>query len=196
MSYPHPVSLGWRVLEAFFHMADKLCLPGVLVFLNGILKPGTRRLSGKEQGLAHTVFGATIDYETVRVDERAWIACKRYGIAYVSFNVINCWGALSDAHFIHEMVHIWQYQRHGAVYIPRALWAQRTPAGYNYGGVEALQQALAGGKGFTDFNYEQQADIMADYFCLATGARPRWCVSGPEALPVFRKILSAYFPVM
>ena len=143
MSYPHPVSLGWRVLEAFFHMADKLCLPGVLVFLNGILKPGTRRLSGKEQGLAHTVFGATIDYETVRVDERAWIACKRYGIAYVSFNVINCWGALSDAHFIHEMVHIWQYQRHGAVYIPRALWAQRTPAGYNYGGVEALQQALA-----------------------------------------------------
>jgi hypothetical protein len=35
---------------------------------------------------------------------------------------------------------------------------------YDYGGESALRQATAQGKRFVDFNTEQQADILKDYY--------------------------------
>ncbi|MEL6945484.1 MAG: hypothetical protein AAFO82_22755, partial [Bacteroidota bacterium] len=66
------------------------------------------------------------------------------------------------------------YQHLGAAYIPRALWAQRTQEGYNYGGVTALQMAIQTNKKFWEFNYEQQGDIVADYFRISHGYSPCW----------------------
>ncbi len=186
----HPATLKWRLLESLFYLADRLFLPELLMGLNRLFKPGSRRLNDREIALARSVFGDAIDYRRVWLDERSRIACRRYRLAYVGFRFINCWGPLSDPHFIHEMMHVWQYRRFGSVYIARALWAQRTPQGYNYGGAAALQQALETGRTLTDFNYEQQADIAADYFCLKNGLPPRWCAPDPALLPLFERLLA------
>jgi len=186
----HPVTLLWRLLESCFHLADWLFFPKFLMFLNQIFKPNTRPLTEREIALARSIFGETIDYQKVRLDERSHIGCRQYHFAYVGFYFVNSWGKLSDPVLIHELVHVWQYQRLGSVYIPRALWAQRTPEGYDYGGISSLKKALEQGKTLTDFNYEQQADIVADYFCLKNGWKPRWCKLDKSYLPVFEKILT------
>ena len=185
---PSILKRTWQFSEVFFRFADLVFLPEMLLLLQRLLKPGTRRLTDREIAIARSVFGETIDYKKVVIDERSRIGCRRYRFAYVAFNSINCWGVLSDDHFIHEMVHIWQYQRLGSVYIPRALWAQRTPEGYNYGGIEALQAAINGGRGLAHFNYEQQGDIVADYYRLKTGRAPKWCEALPEYLQVFESM--------
>lgn len=163
------------------------------MLLNRIFKPNTRRLTAQEIALARTVFGETIDYHKVRLDEKSFIGCRQFRFAYVGFYFINSWGKLFDPVLIHELVHVWQYQRLGSVYIPRALWAQRTPEGYDYGGISALKKALEQGKALTDFNYEQQADIVADYFSLKNGWKPRWCEADKSYLPVFEAIIGKAF---
>jgi hypothetical protein len=87
---------------------------------------------------------------------------------------------------VHELVHVWQYVHRGAIYIPRALAAQRTPAGYDYGGWVGLRDART----LDDFNYEQMADVIEDAFRLAEGYPPQW-IRGTvaENLPGFRPFL-------
>ena len=189
----HPVTTFWRFFETTFFIADLLFFPEFLMLLNRTFKPNTRRLTQREIALARSVFGETIDYQKVRVDERSHIGCRQYRFAYVGFHFVNSWGELSDPHFIHEMVHIWQYQRLGSVYIPRALWAQRTAEGYDYGGIEALQNAAEQGKTLADFNYEQQGDIVADYFCLKNGWKPRWCAANSAYIPIFEALVERAF---
>ncbi len=62
----------------------------------------------------------------------------------------------------------------GSVYIPRALRAQFSTEGYDYGGLANLLLAVRSGKKLDDFNLEQQGDILADYYRLKSGGRPRW----------------------
>ena len=63
-------------------------------------------------------------------------------------------------------MHIWQYQRFGSVYIFRALWAQNSTNGYDYCGVVGLMDNLKSEKGLLNFNFEQQAEIIEDYYKL------------------------------
>ncbi|MEO1260942.1 MAG: hypothetical protein AAFZ15_19235 [Bacteroidota bacterium] len=165
--------LKWWI-ELFFLLIDLLAVPEIYETVMDILKWRTRSLTKDEIKLAKSVFGDAINYLRVRIDERATIACKQHRLYYVSFYTINAWGTFSDDIFIHEMMHIWQFQVMGSIYIPRALWAQHTSAGYNYGGIIALQKAKNQGKGISAFNLEQQADIVSDYYCLSNGLMPRW----------------------
>jgi hypothetical protein len=64
---------------------------------------------------------------------------------------------------IHELVHVYQYERVGSVYGVESLYAQHT-TGYDYGGPEGLRKALTEGKRFCSFNREQQAQIVQDYW--------------------------------
>ena len=181
--------LAGLIIEFGFLLADLLGFPRLLIWLNQFFKPNTRPLNSRERVLGEAVFGHHIDFDKVQIDEHAWIGCRHFRFAYVGFNVINSWGALSDQHLIHELVHVWQYQQEGSRYIPRALWAQWFGGGYNYGGHPALQKALAKGQTLRDFNYEQQGDIVADYFCLKQGLAPRWCSNTPEHLKTFTKLV-------
>jgi hypothetical protein len=95
--------------------------------------------------------------------------------------------------FIHEMTHVWQHQNVGPIYMAHALFGQAT-AGYNYGYTETNTGVLlpngaygnidqteaqgfidgegtgtaaalaAGGGDITNFNPEQQGQIMMHYF--------------------------------
>lgn len=185
----YPDHIGWRTMEFFLLLADCFCFPEFLLLLNGLLKRNTRRLTQREIETARLIFKEHIDYQKVRIDERARIGCRPYHLAYVGFNCINCWGPISDPHFIHEMVHVWQFQQQGSVYIPRALFAQRTREGYDYGGIAGL----AGKRRLQDFNYEQQGDIVADYYRLLHGLKPRYCPADTAYIGVFQKMISESF---
>lgn len=93
---------------------------------------------------------------------------------------------MTNSVLLHELVHVWQFQNMGIVYIPRALRAQYSSKGYNYGGLDALQMQIEQGKGLDSFNLEQQADIIADYFRIKNGYRPRWGSANLLDLPTYQ----------
>ena len=63
--------------------------------------------------------------------------------------------------FIHEMTHVWQFY-HGYWVNIRALWAMTIGKGYSY--------TLNSDDAWDDFNVEQQAQIVEDWF--ANGMSP------------------------
>lgn len=174
----------WGELLLFF--LDLLGVAEVYETLNDLIKFNSRPLREAEERLARQVFGSTINYSRVRIDKYALIGPKQYKICYVSFYIINAWGAMSKSIFVHELVHVWQYQRLGICYIPRALGAQRTVEGYNYGGVEALKTAINEGKQLLDFNFEQQADIITDYYRLSVNLPVQWGYATQEDIPIYQ----------
>jgi hypothetical protein len=126
------------------------------------IKFNTRAMTDDEIKLAKTVFGNSINYNLIRIDEYAVLGPSFSGREYVSFHTINGWGKIEPATLIHELTHIWQYEKMGAMYMPRALHGNSKPGFYDYGGVQALIDNA--GKGMDAFNPEQQGDIMEDYY--------------------------------
>lgn len=144
------------------------------------LFPNTRPLTAAEYRLLEPIFGKSVPYDLIRIDERAYVGPSWANFYYVSFHTINGWRPLNAPTLVHEVVHIWQYTHRGAAYIPRALYAQTTELGYNYGGLPPLRN----NDRLEDFNYEQQADIIEDAFRLANGYQAQWVYGrGAEVLP-------------
>ena len=113
----------------------------VRVAQGGVLRPIFRRNGGRAFATFHTVNLPTTGYH-----ERSNVAI-----------------------LVHELVHVYQYERAGSRYFAEALLAQHE-AGYDYGGAEALQLACRQGKRLRDFNREQQAQIVQDYYvCRSCG---------------------------
>lgn len=131
-----------------------------------------RPLTHGEVAMARLLFGESIDYRRVRV----------HGRRYLPFQPRNCCitpngsmyfhrscflpdytrGDPPVVHwFLHEMVHIWQFQMGYAV---RLRGAVRIGLPYGYD--------LAAGKTLADFNMEAQGDLLADYFALKYLCRP------------------------
>lgn len=156
--------------ECFFLLADVLLVPDVYEAFSNTLAARTRSLTQPERRLLASIYGPSLPYSMIRIDEHARIGPPQGAFCYVSFHTINSWGPMPPDTLVHEAMHVWQYRRVGAVYIPRALAAQRTEMGYNYGGPDKLGAFPE--LGF--FNYEQQADIIADAFRLREGGDPRW----------------------
>ena len=62
---------------------------------------------------------------------------------------------------IHELGHVWQYQKGASVL---GLACSAIDGDYDYGGEQGLRDGLAHGKAFWDFGYEEQAQILQDYY--------------------------------
>ena len=62
----------------------------------------------------------------------------------------------------HELTHTFQDTRAEGIN-PSTQIKQPGPGAYDYGGIEGLKQARKAGKTVSDFNYEQQADMVRDY---------------------------------
>lgn len=161
--FPPQSVLEW-VVDAGFYMMDIVAMPEVYELVFSIIKRKTRPLTTQEKALAKSIFGNSIQYDLVKVDSKARFGTKKIALAYVSFNTINYLRKIDKAIFIHEMVHIWQFQQFGSIYIARAIKAQKSKEGYDYGGVANLYQVMLKGGSLLDFNFEQQADIIEDYY--------------------------------
>ncbi|MGB3799373.1 MAG: hypothetical protein WA952_06120 [Lewinella sp.] len=160
---PSVVSTRW--LDRLFQLGEVMSIFDAYEKVSNSLCSGVRPLNPEEVDLLYPVFGESIPYHRIRLHERAHIGPRRHGIAYVSFFTINSWGKLSPPVLVHEVMHVWQYVHRGALYIPRALAAQRTFSGYNYGGLPGLRRAT----GLDSFNYEQMAAVIEDGYRLANG---------------------------
>lgn len=156
---------------------DLLGIGELADFLHMGYKFNTRPLSKIEIQEAKKVFGDSISYWNIRLDEWSllahigqWFGERRSkghfsGMAITIFNTIHFTrrlktapGSNDMAWLIHELTHVAQIQHVGCQIIGEALHAQSTE-GYHYGGAGALS-----GRNFKDFNREQQGDIARDYY--------------------------------
>ncbi len=172
-------------IDFIFLLLDLSGLANIYELLLEWLKFNTRKLYAWEKEIARSVFGNNINYSKIRIDERALLGPWQYRFCYVSVNTINTWGGMDNSLLIHELTHVWQYQRFGLVYIPRALRAQYSKAAYNYGGLQQLSNYKKQNRTLFDFNFEQQADIVADYYRIREGYPPRWGKACYADLPVY-----------
>lgn len=151
-----------------------------------VIKTRSRALSPDEINIAQSVFGARMPLQLVSMDPASLPAIQGKAKAYVSFHTINFEKELPSQTLIHELVHVWQYERYGSVYISEALWAQRWGGGYDYGGLLPLKN-YSEGKGLSAFNFEQQADIIEDYYRWKTGLSLQWALNVPGIGEVLEK---------
>jgi hypothetical protein len=123
----------------------------------------TRALNSAEIAASQQVHkSGLISYSLVRVDENSLLTRFNGMRPFVSFHIIHYPGSsLSPEAVVHELTHVAQYEKVGAVYALEALYAQEVGKGYNYGD---LAKAITNGKRFSDFNREQQATICEDYY--------------------------------
>ena len=163
----------WNI-DLFFYVIDLLGIGELYETFLDLVKFNSRPMTLEEIALAKTIFGDSIKYHRVLIDEYAFAGPKQKRFAYVSFYTINSWGKMWEAFLLHELTHVWQYQKIGAIYIPRALRAQTSQMGYNYGGVHILRQAKENEASIFAFNLEQQGDIVADYYKLKNGYKTAW----------------------
>jgi hypothetical protein len=157
--------LEW-FLDLFFYTWDVLCVPEIYMAVQQVLKCETRKLTDEEDFIAREMFGPSLNTDVIRVDSHALLGTRRLAVAYVSFNLINYRYDIPYHIFVHELMHIWQFQNLGSIYIGRAIQAQLSFEKYDYGGPENLLRHMIQGKNILDFNFEQQAEIMEDFFKL------------------------------
>ena len=156
-------------------------------------RPSLKPLDDSSYQLALSVLRPDfIDWNMVCLNQKAWIGPKKYKMAYVSFNIINSWGEIRDSTFIHELIHVWQYQRLGSVYIVRALRAQFSEQTYDYGGLAGLRNLYLNGGHFTDLNFEQQGDVLSDYFRIKTGRLKLRGVGRLDSLKLYEALLAPW----
>lgn len=144
-----------------------------------------RPLTPGEIALARSVFGDAIDYAAAGVANRKWIFFQPRNVTMAPLGCIHfhpkghayredfSTASLGlQAHFIHEMTHVWQHQR--GLFLP----LRRHPfCRYDY--------AIKPGWTLERYGIEQQAEIVAHAFLLARGAS----VPGAPPRAVYQAIL-------
>ena len=130
-----------------------------------------RELTLAEISLAKKVFGESIDYTSVKIYDRKYMPLQpNYsgmtpnGKIYVAGVYRSDYGsALPDLQgfFIHEMAHVYQHQLKILKPILAAI-GETLKHGFNYS--KAYQYTLSTKKDLLDYDIEQQAQIVEDYF--------------------------------
>ena len=156
-------SIAEWFVDLGFYLSDLTFVPDIVELFFVWFYPGIRLLNENERKYAKEYFGNRLNLDNIRMNNRIHQRLEKLAVAFVSFNTINFAEIISLPIFIHELVHIWQYQKFGSVYIYRALKAQSSPEGYDYGGLENLYTKMLNNYVFTDFNFEQQGEIFEDY---------------------------------
>jgi len=170
-----------------YFMSIALCIldvfgvPEIYETIMDLSKWETRGLSNRERLIAKAVFTD---------NERAVLGPKWGRFAYVSYHTINSYGKMSDAIFVHELMHIWQFTYLGSVYIVNALMAQHSKEGYDYKGLEQMHHVINQGESILAFNFEQQADIVCDYYRLAEGRNAQWAQASLDDLESYQYFIN------
>lgn len=133
-----------------------------------VLTADRRELTGGERRAARLVFGDNLDLGRIRIAEAPFMGFPQ--TARTPFNTIYFPpGATqrADANYlpwlIHELTHCWQSQ-HGVSVATKLFYAIQGARAYRYGGAAQLRRDAAQGKRFNQYNTEQQADILSDYY--------------------------------
>lgn len=122
-----------------------------------------RHLTSSEVQEAQLVFGPALKTDNVTVSEGGLMTVGGYART-VPNHIYFPSGSIRMPLMIHELTHVWQYQRgEGWGSLPGMIW-EAIVANYDYGGEEGLKQARVSGQSFSDFTTEQQGDILQHYY--------------------------------
>ncbi len=154
-----------------FRVFDALCGPRLFEIIWHILTK-VSALSETEINAASSVLGTNaIRYGIVRVAEGGLLAVifrLNRRRAFTTFHTINLPGSGGHSRsqlniVVHELIHVYQFELVGSIYIWQALRAQRA-TGYWYGEWQQLEEDWSDGTHFRDYNREQQGQIGQDYY--------------------------------
>ncbi|MBO9574299.1 MAG: vgr related protein [Sphingobium sp.] len=133
------------------------------------LRPTDRLLTQSERRLAAAMFGSAIALDAVQVRHRRWMPFQPRDVVmaprgHIHFQPMGtsyraCFGSADLDHqalFIHEMVHVWQYQTGMNLLIRRHPWCR-----YRYD--------FEPGRPFARYGVEQQAEIVRHVFLMRQG---------------------------
>ena len=135
----------------------------------------SRPLTDGETALAKTVFGASIDYGAVRISDEKFLGLNFLpeGTAMAPNGNLYMPGCYKDDYsqepvmwqgtFIHEMTHVWQFQNKILQPIAEAF---KLTLKHDFNYTAAYAYTLDGKKDLLDYNMEQQASIVQDYFAM------------------------------
>ncbi len=141
------------------------------------IDPSCRQLTTGEIGMARKYFGATVDYQTVKIFNRALAGLFGHNKTGMTPNG-NIYfadeedrsenfaenGLLRQKNFIHEITHVAQHT--GGTNVP--LQALLTYLTYEFKYDDAYDYRINTAVDYAMMNLEQQAEIMEDYFILRT----------------------------
>lgn len=164
-----------------------------------------RRLTDGEIELARSIFGDSIDYARVTVTDDKYVFFQPKGVAMTpngSLYMNGCYYAdyaaessYTRGFFIHEMTHVWQFQN--KVLNPVAAAAElNLKHKFNY--EAAYDFHLDEKKDLTQYNMEQQASIVEEYFLVRhAGMASHAChcknsCSDNERLQLYEKVLAQF----
>jgi hypothetical protein len=171
--------LNWCI-ETLIQMLELFGITDALQFVWGLIFH-TRNLTDAEREASELVHGKSlIPYWEVRVDEGSYMVKLGKWInsftdpdaqerAITTMHIIQAPKGMDLETTVHELTHVVQYDKTGAVYMPQALHGQASEMKYDYGD---LAKAVADGKHYKDFNREQQAQIAEDYYVVKTTGTP------------------------
>lgn len=139
-------------------------------------RPASRKLTAGEIALARGVFGPSIDYARVTINEGRFMPFQPRGTAMAPEGNLYMYGCYSadyaagdlwaQGHFIHEMTHVWQFQNRVLHPIQAAIELNLRHL-FNY--QAAYDYQVTPGRDFLAYNMEQQASMVQDYFMLTRG---------------------------
>lgn len=131
----------------------------------------SRPLTTSEISLAKLIFSSSINYQKVKVHEGKYTPLQPSnsgmtpnGEIFVHGSYRKDYSLTSDelkAFFIHEMVHVYQYQLKILDPIGSAI-SSSIKNGFNY--IKAYDYKLEPNKDLLDYDIEQQAQIIEDYY--------------------------------
>ncbi|HCZ17142.1 MAG TPA: hypothetical protein DHV85_21765 [Candidatus Accumulibacter sp.] len=147
-----------------------------------------RHLTEGEIALARGVFGDSIDYARVTVRPGRYVPFQPRGTAMAPNGHLYMYGCYSadysrenvyrQAHFIHELTHVWQ--RQNRVLRPRlSAVVLLLRHAFNYSAAYAYR--LEKGRDLLSYNMEQQASIVEEFFLSARGGRVFSCRNDCDA---------------
>lgn len=155
--------------------------------MNDRMQPGAlgRALTDGERAIAIEMFGRALDIDRVRVHRRKWwpfqprdtamAPCGAIHFHPGDENYCDCFATAplsSQAHFVHELVHVWQHQQ-GV----NLLWRRHPFCRYSY--------SIKPGWKLKRYGIEQQAEIVRHVFLLRHGV----VIPGAPPLSTLESIL-------
>lgn len=161
-----------------------------------------RKLTFGEIEMAKTVFKDAVDYRKVRVHRGGWwlffgwqnTAVTPNGEMYypestkLYRNDFSVTGKGRDkALFMHEMTHVWQYQLGYPIKKAGLMVTSQ--------GAKAYEYSLSEGRRLSDYNMEQQGEIISDYYmiCIELDLEGVWNYKNKNNSPrAFEAVLSDF----
>jgi hypothetical protein len=166
----------------------------------------TRPLTTGEIALARTIFADSVDYTTVTVSDQKFMGIPFLpeGTAMAPNGSLFMPGCYKDDYsredtlwqgtFLHEMTHVWQYQNKVLNPIPTAA---KLAVKHKFDYAAAYNYILDEKKDLLDYNMEQQATIVQDYFVLQQQGMSIWdrsqnACDDAEKLRLYEKVLKNF----